>query len=171
MDVNSQYVANVITRVIPFTGDSTFFRIMLVVAGYIVFGINIFIIYRMIRGGNREEVSWVMFLLFVSLPFILETSWSHYFVYLPFCHVMLVKVFQKDTGNPVWRVMYYTLLTVSILCASIFLFNLVGKWYFFAHSGFLFFSNLLVLILFYSLYSRGRLPERMGPRNTRKTRK
>lgn len=157
MDVNSQYAANVITRVLPFTGDSTVFRIILVIAGYLVFGINIFIIYKMTKTGSSEEVSWVFFLLFVSLPFILETSWSHYFVYLPFCHVMLVKVVWEEVGSFVWRVVNYVLLVFSILSASIFFFNIIGKWYLFAHSGFLFFSNLAVLILFYSLYLRRRV--------------
>lgn len=161
-DANSQYAANVITRVLPLPGITTLYRIILVILGYIVFGINIYLVFRLTRGKDskdRDERWWAFFLLFVSLPFVLETSWSHYFVYLPFCHVFLFAALRGRNGGggrgELWlKAIQYLFLGVSMVLASIFFFNFIGRWYAFALDGYLFFSNLLLLIVFYSLHFR-----------------
>jgi len=153
-DANSQYAANVITRVLPLPGITTLYRVLLVVTGYIIFGVNIYLIFRLTRGSDRDERWWAFFLLFVSLPFVLETSWSHYFVYLPFCHVFLFAALRGRNGGFWLKAIQYLFLGVSMVSASIFFFNFIGRWYAFADDGYLFFSNLLLLIVFYSLHFR-----------------
>jgi hypothetical protein len=84
-------------------------------------------------------------LLACSVPFWLRTSWSHYFVHLPFAQTLLAAVFARS-GRP-----RDALATAWLVAPSIYLGSLLGLlgtegWWYYANAGSLFFANALVLV-------------------------
>jgi hypothetical protein len=149
---NSQYLAYVIPRLNEGINRNPVNRIILRVGGYAIFFINIFIIFSLkkLRLSPGEDIYWGFTLLFLSLPMILETSWPHYFVYLPICLTFLVSHFlvkKKTRGISNWLVLIF--LAVSGLLSSSIFFNIIGNWQTYSGSGYLFFSNTILLIICY----------------------
>jgi hypothetical protein len=148
-DINSQFMAHVIRRLVG--GDSTEFDLgPITIMGYLVVALNIALVAIMMRVNVPRWEAYAYLLLFASLPFILSTSWPHYFVYLPFCHALLAGRLLTEAARPGWlRVLEGTLLTGSVVLSSAFLFNALGDRFIYSGLGLLFFSNLLVLVSAY----------------------
>lgn len=93
--------------------------------------------------ARREVLGFV--LIACSLPFWLQTSWSHYFVHLPAAQIMLAAVFAREDRAS-------AALALAVLVApSIYLSNVLGLfategWWYYANAGSLFFANALVLV-------------------------
>jgi hypothetical protein len=84
-------------------------------------------------------------LIACSVPFWLRTSWSHYFVHLPFAQTLLAAVFARN-GRP-----RDALATAWLVAPSVYLASLLGLlgtqgWWYYANAGSLFFANALVLV-------------------------
>jgi hypothetical protein len=156
-DVNSQYFVHVVNRYAGGElGGATMAWLRLL--GYAVAALNLLLAALVVHRRLAHEARWVLVLLFGSLPFMTATSWPHYFVYLPFCHAVLAlalvrspgRVNQKRTCSLRVRTLQAGLLLLpSIVLASAPFFIWIGDWRIFSTRGFLFFSNLLVLILTY----------------------
>jgi hypothetical protein len=158
-DINSQFAAHVARRLAG--GDPEAFNLRHVtLAGYVVVALNIALVYVLMRLNIPRWESYAYLLLFASLPFILSTSWPHYFVYLPFCQALTAETWL--TGSPPprrKRVLEIALLTTSAVLSSAFFFNLVGDRFVYSGLGFLFFSNLLVLVVAYLILAPQVLQE------------
>ena len=116
---------------------------------------------RLVVRRAPRATEWAVALLFLGLPLAIETSWPHYFVYLPFAQTLVA----LETGfllrnsvptgsrSPVgWAAA--TLLLLSIVLASMPFFHLVGRWQDYSQYGVLFVANLSLLIAAHALTLR-----------------
>jgi hypothetical protein len=172
-DLNTQYVVRVADRLLTgkqSPGLEAGFRWL----GLMVSGLNIALLWAVIRSGRERMIYWAWSLLFSTLPFWLATSWPHYFVFLPISQVyLLVETVQSDAVT--WKkVGLGILITCSGLFSSTLAFFLIGRWQDYSSRGFLFFANaLLILAMIALLNLKGglrlwpvgwllRLPRRMA---------
>ncbi|MBK8822745.1 MAG: hypothetical protein IPN58_09105 [Anaerolineales bacterium] len=116
---------------------------------------NIGIIWKIQKKEVQDALILSTGILFLSLPFIIQTSWSHYFVYLPFFQtVILVQSLKNFKGNKEFTPAL-ALTILSCAASSVFAFNLFPDWSEYNDAGMLFTSNLLLLFAFYLvLWSR-----------------
>ncbi len=148
-DVNSQYLANVVNRWNA-GGLSKESRAILTLAGVIIAGLNCLLISLLIRRGADQLQWWGMALLFTSVPFLIPSSWPHYFVFLPLLQVFLLNYILRTTV--ILRVRYIkTVLFIfpSVLLSNILFFNLHSGWRSYSSAGYLFIANLILLALVY----------------------
>lgn len=106
------------------------------------------------RARLDDEPELVFSMLLLSLPFIVETSWPHYFVFLPFCQVVAYRQMLRPDLPRRCR-LDGVLFWLSILLASSVLFNLIRNWTLYYWFGCLFWSDALLLIVLYRQVSRG----------------
>jgi hypothetical protein len=99
---------------------------------------------------RRDLLAFV--LLACTVPFWLRTSWSHYFVHLPFAQVLLAGMLAESAETRRGRTRARDVLVLLVLLApSVFLSNVLGLfategWWYYANAGSLFFANALVLL-------------------------
>jgi hypothetical protein len=113
---------------------------------------------------------WSFQLVFLTIPFMLKTSWPHDFVFLPFVQAFLAwRLLDRERAAPgtatevkrshvsAWRAqapdardaVTSALLLLSILFSNIVFYNLVGSFALYGHLGFLFSADLFLLIASY----------------------
>jgi hypothetical protein len=157
-DLNAQYVASVLTRVLPLSGP---YRLLWRVGGYAVFGLNFLLLLRLLSLERRDEIYWAFALLFLSIPFLIETAWPHYFIYLPYCQTLAFLAWRREPRPAVrlWKALL--LLGPSMLLASMPFFHIVGRWQDYSRLGFLFLANLLILLLIHTDLAAGVRPARL----------
>jgi hypothetical protein len=157
---NSQYWGHVVLRAagsgLPAAGARTVLTLTEWL-GYLWFGVNVLLIWRLYRREARDALLVSAAIVFLSLPFIVKTSWPHYFVYLPFCQgailVQLARLgwMRRDLSLVV-------LLTgVSIILSSVPAFNAFPDWTRYNGAGMLFWSGLSLLVAQYGILARAPL--------------
>jgi hypothetical protein len=89
VDINSQYFSHVVLRLslVPATDR---FRLLLQMIGLAVVAANIGLIALVTRARRARETALSAVIVLLSTPFLIDTSWPHYFVFLPFCEVVLL---------------------------------------------------------------------------------
>ncbi len=111
----------------------------------------------MLRRAPRAT-EWAFALLFLGLPLAVETSWPHYFVYLPFAQTLVALEIEPLLRNRVAKspLVWLTaaLLLVSIVLASMPFFQLIGRWQDYSQYGVLFIANLSLLLAAHALTLR-----------------
>lgn len=137
-DINAQYFPSVATRWFEAFSAVPPARAVLQWLGYAVVGVNLWVLVKVGRQKTADELPLAFVLLFLSLPFLVETSWPHYFVYLPFCQLLVWKTTNKQP-------FVQATLLISIFLGSIFCFNLFPKWTVYSTYGLLWWANALVL--------------------------
>lgn len=149
VDPNSQYVASVLPRWAggsPASETLRFWRL----AGYAVCLFNLAAVWRLGRLPMRREIRHSFALLLCSTPFFLDTSWPHYFIYLPFCQAVAYLGLGRGSAWPREATgraagAHTALALASVFLASVPLLLWFGDWTAYAHAGALFFANLLCL--------------------------
>jgi hypothetical protein len=146
-DSNSQYFVYVVSRLFQSDGASS----ILALIGYMIVVFNISLAYLMARKKIEDDSIWAFVLCFASLPFVLWTSWPHYFAYLPFCQVFVgMTLFGSNARHRLLsRVKTILLLIPSVMLSNIVFFNILDDRMTYVRSGCLFFANLSLLILVY----------------------
>lgn len=154
-DINSQYLVNVITRLrAPQPVSAWLWRGV----GLFLTGINLLCAWRGLRRQGDAFAPLFFGFLFLSLPLFLETSWPHYFVYLPLVQVLAVQGLRR-TAVPRWaRWVGWGLVLLSLLVASTPFFALWESWKPYEKAGMLFWANGLMLLFWY-LGQSARLPQ------------
>ncbi len=152
--VNSQYFVNVGRRwsAIFFNhiAHDTLVQI-LAIAGYAIALSCIAMVWFLQRREACEKHGLPMVMIFLSLPFLIKTSWPHYFVYLPVCQVAVFSYYAASFRASGLRGRALIGLPVlSMLFSSIFLFNLFPNWNVYNSYGMLFLANLLLLLAVYA---------------------
>jgi len=100
----------------------------------------------------RNECLLSVALLFLSLPFVIKTSWPHYFSYLPLCQfALLMHSLGEFRTREAWKTPLAWLPLLSMLCSSFFLFRVFPNWAAYTSGGLLFLANLLLLLSLYLL--------------------
>lgn len=156
-NIDSQYFASVISRLLDSRIPLATTRPWLVGLGLAWFVGHLVLLWRYHHTLSDEHI---FALLFLSLPFLLETSWPHYFVFLPFCQTaVLLSRFPSPSSpqasHPTLRfalfTIHYSLLT---LFPTIFFFRLFPTWHDYSRYGFLLWSDLLLLLNLYLVMKR-----------------
>lgn len=119
------------------------------VAGLAILAANLALLRILIRRPMDSQTELAFTLLFLSVPFVVDTSWPHYFVYLPFCQATAYRLLRGHTGKGHGALL--ALFWVSVLLASTLLFNTIDNWILYSWPGCLFWSNTLLLVLLYIL--------------------
>ena len=88
---------------------------------------------------------WFFCFASLSIPFLVATSWPHYFVFLPFCQIFLLSQVFGNVRSTLLRVLSLLLLWLpSVLLVNIVFFHLVGNWRIYNGLGAIFVSTLLL---------------------------
>ena len=147
-DVNSHFIAHVAARWFTiFTGreaSPSFITAFVVSGGLIAAGL-LTAAWRLRPGSGRERRGLFLVPLFVALPFVLRTSWPHYFVCLPLCQTALLLEMKPQAPRRWHDRLPVMLPALSMALSSIFVFNLFPNWGTYNTCGLLFFANLLLV--------------------------
>ena len=84
-DINAQYLPSVIGRWLGGAAGRGVWRLL----GYGLFAANLLAVARLVVRRAPRAIEWAFALLFLGLPLAIETSWPHYFVYLPFAQTLV----------------------------------------------------------------------------------
>jgi hypothetical protein len=168
---HSQFFPHVVLRLADATGhDANAHLWLLRWIAYVVAAANMGLLFLVQRARLRHGDLWSFQLVFLTVPFVLKTSWPHDFVFLSFTQAFLAwRLLEGEKVTPgadtarkrshasAWRerlprartAVTFLLLLVSIVCSNIVFFNLVGDFFRYGFYGFLFWSNLLLLMALY----------------------
>ena len=163
---HSQYFPNLVFRLAEALGyNAQAFLPLLHAISYTIAASNMGLILLAQHARLRYADLWSFQLVFLTVPFILKTSWPHDFVFLPFTQALLAWTLLEDektvseTGNtrepirmirnPRSRIAVSVLLLLSISISNIVFFNIFGDFTLYGFCGFLFWANLLLLIALY----------------------
>jgi len=142
--INSLYFPSVVLRLVG-EGAGNIWLARLQAVGLMILGANILLVFLIVFSNLVYRIQWSFLLIFASIPFIIPTSWAHYFVYLPAFQAWVVFMIAKNK----FSVIKYILLFFSILLSNIIFFNFFDNWGAYAAPGYLFWSNLLLLLVAY----------------------
>jgi hypothetical protein len=103
---------------------------------------------------------WSFHILFLSIPFILQTSWPVDLVYMPFGQALLAwqlldgekaapEIGIAQRRSPTAKTIAVLLLLVSVIVSNIVFFNLLGDRFKYGSLGLIFWANLLLLVATY----------------------
>ncbi len=144
-DANSQYFAHVVSRVCdePRLATSTSLRAL----GFILAAANLPLVGVLARTRRTAEaldpLAWLV--TFACIPFVLRTSWPHYFTLLPLTHLLLAERV-ATLAEPRVRTATATLLAVSIACSSVLPLFAFGYGRDAGYMGCVFTANAIVLV-------------------------
>jgi len=161
-DPNSQYIMHVGLRWFKYIfsrpANDTIAQ-MLVIGGYVIVLSSIGLVWLLQRRKYGDECALSMAVLFLSLPFVIRTSWPHYFAYLPFCQIALfshcTSYLHASDFSPLEGKTVFVLSVFSILLSSVFVFNCFPHWWVYNSYGMLFLANLLLLVGMYAIIMQG----------------
>ncbi len=137
-DPNSQFFANVLVRLTGISPESDLRGLFSLPGLFICLAVFIRL-YRLQPAENHDPLLAPAG-IFLLIPFLINTSWPHYFVYLPFC----VTLFLQNSGS---RLQQATIL-LAVFLQSCLIFIFSGYlWY--ADKGLLLFANLLLLAVWF----------------------
>jgi hypothetical protein len=170
---HSQFFPHLALRLADATGhDAHAYFPLLHWIAYGVAAANLALLFLVQRARLRHANLWSFQILFLTIPFVLKTSWPHDFFFLSFIHAFLAwrllggeeAAPGTDTTTKRHRVaVAFFLLLPSIVVSNVVFFNLFDSFFGYGFYGFLFWANLLLLMAFYvELLPRaleGRVPE------------
>lgn len=145
--VNSQYLPAVLTRWLYGTVQDAAEQDGFKVISYSIAAINMVLLSWVVWRG-RDRIEWAFVLLLATLPLVVETSWPHYFVYLPFCQA-LICIRLIGAKVTVWNLGKASMVGSSMLLSSVMMLHWMGGWERYSGSGVLLVADLLVLVLVY----------------------
>ncbi len=154
---NSQYFASVAQRWAMMASGSrpdlppeaTGARTILTIGGWLVAALHLLFVGRLARRTAGPAGSMTAFAILAGvLPFVVPTSWPHYFAHLPFFQAWAAATTFRDAPGARTVALRGTLLALSVGFSSVFLFDAVGDWRAYVYGGPLFLSNLFLLVLF-----------------------
>jgi hypothetical protein len=143
---HSQFFPHLVLRLAGTTvHDARTYLPLLYGISYGIAAANMGLIYLVQRARIRYADLWSFQLVFLTIPFVLKTSWPHDFVFLSFTQALLVWRLLEGAKKNV------TLFLVlpSIVLSNMVFFNLFGDFTNYGFCGFLFWANLLLLIALY----------------------
>ncbi|MGB3561864.1 MAG: glycosyltransferase family 87 protein [Thermoanaerobaculia bacterium] len=162
---HSQYFPHFILRLSDTTGHDAHLPLLYWIA-YGVAAANMGLIFLVQRARLRHADLWSFQLVFMTIPFVLKTSWPHDFVFLSFTQALLVwRLLKGEKAAPgtdtagkrshtsAWprarAAVTILLLLPSIVISNIVFFLLFGDFTRYGFYGFLFWANLLLLMASY----------------------
>jgi hypothetical protein len=157
-DINSQYMPRVLLRyfagLLP-AGPGPFVTRALQLLSLLVAAVNVGCLARFGRLPAADGIPLSAAALFLSLPFVVGTSWPHYFSYLPFCQALVLLYLLRSPAigrTPRWVLL--SLAGVSAAGSSAFVFDCFPTWSSYSQWGVLFVANAMLLPAIYSFARR-----------------
>jgi hypothetical protein len=167
---HSQYFPHVVLRLAAATGyDAHAHLPVLRWIAYAVAAGNMGLLFLVQRARLHHAGLWSFQLVFLTIPFVLKTSWPHDFVFLPFAHALLAwwlleraevaprtNTAGEHSHASTWRARLprvraavLVFLLLSIVISNIVFFNLFGDFVGYGLCAFLFWADLLLLVASY----------------------
>ncbi|MCP4345673.1 MAG: DUF2029 domain-containing protein [Desulfobacterales bacterium] len=147
-DSNSQYFTHVVKRLSGLEAKHN----MLYILKFLGYGIvltNLWLT-SFIQKTDIPHKPFISFsVLFLTIPFMIKTSWPHYFVFLPFCQIAFIRIVTLLYAEKWKLLLLYTLALLSMILSNTLFFNQFQHWSLYSYWGYLFFSNTLLLIAVY----------------------
>ena len=144
---DSQFMPHVLYRI---TGQNKNFPFGLYKnLGIIVFVLNVGLGYYLSRKKDINDIALAYVFIFLTFPFIISTSWPHYFAYLPFCQIYVLQLAIKNRMQNFGKWFAVVPVVISFVLSSSVLFIMYYSWMRYSYYGILFFSNLFLLIGLY----------------------
>jgi hypothetical protein len=168
---HSQYFPHVVLRLAEAMGHDVHAHLPLL--HWITYGVaaaNMGLLFLVQRARLRHADLWSFQLVFLTIPFVLKTSWPIEFIFLSFTQALLAwRLLEGRQAAPgtdaegrpshasAWReriphggaaVAFFLLLASTVLTNIVF-FNLFGDPYSYGFYGFLFWADLLLLVALY----------------------
>ncbi len=150
-DPNSQYFPHLIMRTLGMEHSGANRGLLS------IFGM-LFVLYLlkqlMQAGSDTQKTDILRFsAIFTVLPFLINTSWPHYFCFLPFCAVVLIaelikhkQEFSAKSWTAINIVLFYSLISQNIAMLLVF-----GNKNPYVYFGFLFQSTFLLYLIYVKL--------------------
>jgi len=153
-DINAQFFPYVVGRLASRVAHVEVTRVASL-ASYLVSALVVFLntaLLFSIRGGDGgKHTRWSLLLLFTTIPFLVPTSWPHYFAYLPAIQLFAcVEILGERAGSGARLKSLLVWVIPSVLASNILLFNAIGDWQLYSQYGLLFLSNALMAGFSYS---------------------
>lgn len=148
-DPNSQYFAHVVQRLTGANGAGFW-----PVSGWLVAGQSGYILWQQGWARGESDRMFGPIVLLLTVPFVLPTCWPHYFVFLPFCQVFLLRDALGIAAPGPRRALSAALLG-SLWLSSVLCFLVVGERETYSRLGLLFFSDALALVAAWGLAFAG----------------
>ena len=151
---NSQYIGAVFSRMFTSTAHAHTLFLPLQLLGGGTLLINLALIYRLLRNQIYRCDLLAFQLLSLSLPFLLQTSWPHYFAYLPFAQLLMLLISiekLRDNHPPShwwFGCIAIILASTSIIFSSVIFMSFFPNWISYSSKGFLFFSDAVLLLAY-----------------------
>lgn len=164
---HSQFFPHLVLRLADAAGYNAHAQLpLLYFLSYGVAAANMGLILLMQRARLRHADLWSFLLVFLTIPFVLKTSWPHDFVFLSFTQAFLAWHLLERwksaphtyaegrrshaSGYPRVRIaVTVSFLLLSIVFSNIVFFNLLDDFSGYGFYGFIFWANLLLLIALY----------------------
>ncbi len=153
---NSQHFPHVLLRWMYATGfDASSYLPLLYRTSYGLALLNMGLIFGIQRARLPHADLWSFHLIFLSIPFFLKTSWPVDLVYLPFGQTILAWKILEGDKNLSWRHpipqrrVVSLFFLASIIISNIVFFNLIGDNVAYGSAGFIFWADLLLLVISY----------------------
>lgn len=143
---HSQYFPHLVLRLSEAMGQNT--QALLPFLHLIAYGVaaaNMGLIFLVQRARLRNAELWSFQIVFLTIPFVLKTSWPHDFVFLSFTQAFMAWHLLEEKKTA----LLFFLLLPSIVFSNIVFFNLFGNFSLYGFYGFLFWASLLLLITIY----------------------
>lgn len=141
--LNSQNFTFVVLRLLNMPPEGIWPKLFQVV-GYLVVGVNIILAFFVSISSLENRTIWAFLFLFSAIPFFIPTSWPHYFIYLPAFQATSIFIIDRRGNLSTWLKML--LLVVSMTLSNVVFFNLINDRQLYSYLGFLFFSNMLLML-------------------------
>ncbi|MBM3126473.1 MAG: DUF2029 domain-containing protein [Chloroflexi bacterium] len=159
---NSQHFPHVLLRLIYSLGfDASEYLPLFRWIGYGVAVANAGLLYLIQRARLSHANLWSFHILFLTIPFILPTSWPVDLGYISFAQGLLtwhiLEVKESDTFAS--RLPSLLMLLASIVVSNICFFNFLNDHILFGRLGFIFWSNLFLLAASYAQLLPIALPQ------------
>lgn len=164
---HSQYFPHLVLRLADAAGYNAHAQLpLLYCLTYGIAAANMGLILLIQRARLRHANLWSFMLVFLTLPFVLKTSWPHDFVFLSFTQALLVwhllegrkkapRIYTEEgrshaSGYPrVRTAVTISFLLLSIVFSNIVFFNLYDDSSRYGFYGFIFWANLLLMMALY----------------------
>jgi hypothetical protein len=126
-------------------------------SGVVFFALHIVLAEWFRRKGGERTTALSAATLLLALPFVVPSSWAHYFVYLPLCQMTLALIV-ADRVVGLWiRRLLWLPLAISIISSSIYFFSAFPAFRLYYNLGMLFFADILSLATLYGVAVSMRL--------------
>lgn len=134
-DINSQYFAHVMIRILGTSPDT---KGMISLLGMLICLFALWKMYLPYRNNVKSNSDIQIFsIVFLLMPLLINTSWPHYFAWLPFCGILaLIK--SK-------ALLERSLVGLALLLQSFVVFSLFSDYRGYAFSGILLLANFIIL--------------------------